>query len=536
MPASYGTRPWSSNPLNWIVWVIAAGVAVLFREVQYLSTRTKTASPSEKAAWTYRALLSSALVVAEFLFLYKVLVRLDNPIALGSSWLVLLLLPRPVPRLPLVVARFLVFTTTMAWLLEGFKYLGTAWPTFEPWTVFASFLCMCSAFVWVVAALRPHHQTRKFDATASSGETSNNQSVKWSNVPTTTLADVGGYARVKEEVRLVAENRFSAKPSPIVRNGILLYGPQGTGKNLLAEATAGECRANFYHVRCPELMRRYIGESSEEIRRVFEWAAVNRPIVLFLDEIDSIGSRKQAQGNGTDSGGGGREFNLVATQLMQSIDQYRQVDGLLIMAATNYLDGLEPTLVRDGRFDAKLRLDLPSEEERKAILAAQLTAFPSHVQELSEIARRTPGWSPARLKGLVERAALATKGNLLEEKHLIEALEHAGGHDRPAVDPVNWEDVVLPARDRCGPAGADRTDGARQSGAIVPAHSHRPDPDRGAGNRQDVDGKAAGVAIESQLLCGDAERYSVRRHRWISAETPRCVCESERTCAIHSVF
>ena len=87
-------------------------------------------------------------------------------------------------------------------------------------------------------------------------------------------------------------------------------------------------------------MRRYIGESSEEIRRVFEWAAVNRPIVLFLDEIDSIGSRKQAQGNGTDSGGGGREFNLVATQLMQSIDQYRQMDGLLIMAATNYLDGL----------------------------------------------------------------------------------------------------------------------------------------------------------------------------------------------------
>ena len=137
--------------------------------------------------------------------------------------------------------------------------------------------------------------------------------------------------------------------------------------------------------------------------------------MLFLDEIDSIGSRKQAQGSGTDPGGGGREYNSVATQLMQSIDQYRQMDGLLIMAATNYLDGLEPTLIRDGRFDAKLRLDLPSEEERKAILAAQLTAFPSRVRDLTEIARRTPGWSPARLKGLVERAALATKGNVIEE-------------------------------------------------------------------------------------------------------------------------
>ena len=168
--------------------------------------------------------------------------------------------------------------------------------------------------------------------------------------------------------------------------------------------------------------------------------------MLFLDEIDSIGSRKQAQGSGTDPGGGGREFNSVATQLMQSIDQYRQMDGLLIMAATNYLDGLEPTLTRDGRFDAKLRLDLPSEEERKAILAAQLKAFPSRVQDLSEIARRTPGWSPARLRGLVERAALATKGNVIEENHLIEALERGGGHDRPALDPVGWEDVVLPAR------------------------------------------------------------------------------------------
>src|SRR5689334_25063576 len=84
---------------------------------------------------------------------------------------------------------------------------------------------------------------------------------------------------------------------------------------------------------------------------------------------------RSEQGHGTDSGGGGREYNSLVTQLMQSIDQYRQMDGFLIVAATNYLDGLEPTLIRDGRFDARIRLDLPSESERAEILTAQLRKF-----------------------------------------------------------------------------------------------------------------------------------------------------------------
>ena len=92
-------------------------------------------------------------------------------------------------------------------------------------------------------------------------------------------------------------------------------------KNLLAEATAGEFGVNFYHVRCPELVGQNTGSGAERVRGVFETAATNRPIVLFLDEIDSIGSRKQEQGHGTDSGGGGREYNSLVTQLMQSIDQ-----------------------------------------------------------------------------------------------------------------------------------------------------------------------------------------------------------------------
>ncbi len=194
---------------------------------------------------------------------------------------------------------------------------------------------------------------------------------------------MGGAARIKDEIRIIAENRFGKNAAGVVRNGILLHGPQGTGKNLLAEATAGEFRVNFHHVRCPELMGVNIGSTSAEIRRLFEWAAAHRPIVLFLDEIDSIGSRKQPHGSGTDAGGGGREYNTVTTQLMQSIDRYRTVDGMLVMAATNHLDGMEPTLIREGRFDAKLRLDLPDEEGRKAILTAQLARAAWRKHDLS---------------------------------------------------------------------------------------------------------------------------------------------------------
>lgn len=194
-----------------------------------------------------------------------------------------------------------------------------------------------------------------------------------------------------------------------------------------------------------ELIGVNIGSTSIEIRRVFEWAAANRPIVLFLDEIDSVGSRKQTQGIGSDAGGGGREYNTVTTQLMQSIDRYRNLDGLLLVAATNFLDGLEPTLVRDGRFDSKLRLDMPNEEARKEILTAILRGVRSEVADVAQVARRTSGWSPARLKSLVDRATLLSEGQPVSHHHLIDALETSGGTDRPALETVDWNDVVLPA-------------------------------------------------------------------------------------------
>jgi transitional endoplasmic reticulum ATPase len=295
--------------------------------------------------------------------------------------------------------------------------------------------------IWAFLAFRSSSPR----ATVSVGRVESVTAGATANMPKTSFQDVGGLLRIKNEIRLVAENRLRHNRSGVTRNGILLYGPQGTGKNLIAEATAGEYRVGFQHVRCPELIGVHIGSTAAEIRRVFESAYQCRPVVLFLDEIDSIGSRKQAQGNGTDAGGAGREYNAVTTQLMQSIDQSRQWDGFLLMAATNLLDGLEPTLIREGRFDAKLRLDLPDANEREEILRTLVGRHRALTGVLTDLARRTPGWSPARLKSLVDRALLGARGVALTEKHLLAALEASGGADRPNSERVAWDDVVLPA-------------------------------------------------------------------------------------------
>jgi transitional endoplasmic reticulum ATPase len=298
--------------------------------------------------------------------------------------------------------------------------------------------------VWALAGFRRQHPRLTISATSGTEVAASVPVDAERNVPRITFSSVGGGDLAKREIRLTAANRFAGGKPQVVRNGVLLYGPQGTGKNLLAAATAGEFGVNFYHVRCPELLSVGVGSTAGEIRRVFESAALHRPAVLFLDEIDAIGSRKQPQGIGTDAGGGGREYNAVTTQLMQSIDRYRSLDGLLIMAATNSLDGLEPTLIRDGRFDLKLRLDLPNQAEREAILTSMLKTGAHAATAIAEISRRTPGWSPARLRALIDRTILQAGGRPVTDEDILAALEESGGNDRPQVEVVNWDDVVLP--------------------------------------------------------------------------------------------
>ena len=452
MPRFVFTSPWS-----WLAYrvgsLVRVGVTGMAAEFRHLTERTRISSQIEKSAWMFRCVTSCVLVGAAGWLCMSLLPlgSVQTVIAAAISWSVLFFLPRPTPRIPLFGARLIVAGTTSGLLQRVVELVldnggsGAAdwkFPLLAVW-----FLIVIALLFWAISALFRRHASVTVQAVSGQARANSGTSGPdhWSNIPQTRLRDVGGVTRAKQDVLAIAANRLGRQRTTVIQNGILLYGPQGTGKNLLAEATAGEFGVNFYHVRCPELVGQNTGSGAERVRGVFETASTNRPIVLFLDEIDSIGSRKQEQGHGTDSGGGGREYNSLVTQLMQSIDQYRQMDGLLIVAATNYLDGLEPTLIRDGRFDARIRLDLPNESERVEVLTAQLRKFPWKNHDLTAIAKRTPGWSPARLKSLVDRAALCAQEKVIEERHVIEALESTGGRDQGPLEPVGWDDVVLPA-------------------------------------------------------------------------------------------
>lgn len=450
MPQFVFTGPWSWLSYR-IGWLLGAGASKAGREAEYLSRRVRASTSSDRSAWLTRCVVSVILVAVDGLACTYLLPRglAQTLVAAAISWVVLYSLPAPWVRLPLAGARLIVAAATsgtLQRLAEFYFEVGGASASSWKFPILAVwFLVVSAMLVWSVAAL---FRTKKvLEAGTANGGGDSRQAVaigEWSNIPRLRMESVGGLSTPKREVLAIAANRLVKNRTTVVQNGILLYGPQGTGKNLLAEATAGEFGVNFYHVRCPELVGQNTGSGAERIRGAFEAAASNRPMVLFLDEIDSIGSRKQVQSNGTDAGGGGREYNSLVTQLMQSIDQYRQTDGLLIIAATNYLDGLEPTLIRDGRFDARIRLDLPNESERKEILAALLRPARWKHHDLSAIARRTPGWSPARLKSLTDRAALLAQGKWIEERHLVDALESSGGRDQGHMEPVAWTDVVLP--------------------------------------------------------------------------------------------
>ena len=240
--------------------------------------------------------------------------------------------------------------------------------------------------------------------------------------PLTTFADVGGLAEVKDVLRetvmwpLSYERLFEAtNTSP--PSGILLYGPPGTGKTLLARAIAGESEVNFVHVAGPELIDKYVGESEKAIREVFDRARQTAPTIVFFDEIDALAGRRGGEDDVTER---------VVSQLLTELDGLQDNPNLIVLAATNRYEALDPALLRPGRLETHVEVPLPDREARRAILAVHADGKPlDGGVDLDALAERTEGRSGADLEALVRQSSLRAIREAAAERGPAAANERA---------------------------------------------------------------------------------------------------------------
>jgi cell division protease FtsH len=224
--------------------------------------------------------------------------------------------------------------------------------------------------------------------------------------PRTTFADVAGYEGVKLEIREVVDflrsaNRFKEIGAKIPK-GVLLVGPPGTGKTLLARAVAGEAGVPFLSVTGSDFMEMFVGVGASRVRDLFQTARKQAPAIIFIDEIDSIGRKR-----GAGLGGGHDEREQTLNQMLAEMDGFEAAEGVVMMAATNRPDILDPALLRPGRFDRQIVVPLPDLEERLPILAVHCKDKRVDPDvDLTVVARGTPGMSGADLANLVNEAAL----------------------------------------------------------------------------------------------------------------------------------
>ena len=295
--------------------------------------------------------------------------------------------------------------------------------------------------------------------------------------PKTTFADVAGVDEAIEELQEVKEYlsnpaKFQAMGAKIPR-GVLLFGPPGTGKTLLARAVAGEAGVPFYSISGSDFVEMFVGVGAARVRDLFEQAKQSAPAIVFIDEIDAVGRHR-----GAGLGGGHDEREQTLHQLLVEMDGFDQRTAVILMAATNRPDILDPALLRPGRFDRHVTIDRPDLEGRKAILKvhARGKPFDDNVQ-LDIVAKRTPGFTGADLANVINEAALLSarwgkkaismkeveeaidrvlagperKGRVMSEREKRVIAYHEGGHALvahilPNTDPVHTISVVSRGR------------------------------------------------------------------------------------------
>ena len=261
--------------------------------------------------------------------------------------------------------------------------------------------------------------------------------------------DVGGMNELKREVAetigLMLEHPDDAERYGIEWNGVLLHGPPGVGKTFFARAIAGEYDLRMIHVSTGDLVAGIQGQTARNIEKAFETARSNLPCLLFFDEFDSVAQRRDSSPD--------QEARRTVNQLLTSLETHRDERRLLVMAATNSIEHLDPAVIRPGRFDRHIRIDLPDAEARREILLTELDDRPAEPDiELDELVRRTEGMTPAAISKVVDTGALevfkqaATSGDQLQlsEEDLLRAVARFGGEDRPMVEQWNWDSLILP--------------------------------------------------------------------------------------------
>jgi cell division protease FtsH len=399
------------------------------------------------------------------------------------------------------------------------------------------------------------------------------------DMPKTTFADVAGCDEAIEELGEIKEflqepAKFQAVGAKIPK-GVLLYGSPGTGKTLLARAVAGEAGVPFYSISGSDFVEMFVGVGASRVRDLFEQAKENAPAIVFIDEIDAVGRHR-----GTGMGGGHDEREQTLNQLLVEMDGFDVRGGVILIAATNRPDVLDPALLRPGRFDRQIQVDAPDLAGREQILKVHSRGKPLATDvNLVSVARRTPGFSGADLANVLNEAALLTarnNGKLITNESLDEAIDrviagpqrrtrlmsekeklitayHEGGHALvaaalPGNDPVHKITIlprgralgytmVLPEEDKYSQPRSQMLDqlaymlGGRAAEELI---FH--DPTTGAGN--DIE-KATNVAramvtqwgfsdVLGTVAYGENEQevflgHSVSRTQNISEETARII-------------
>ncbi len=366
------------------------------------------------------------------------------------------------------------------------------------------------------------------------------------DMPKTTFGDVAGCDEAVEELGEIKEflqepAKFQAVGAKIPK-GVLLYGPPGTGKTLLARAVAGEAGVPFYSISGSDFVEMFVGVGASRVRDLFEQAKENAPAIVFIDEIDAVGRHR-----GAGMGGGHDEREQTLNQLLVEMDGFDVRGGVILIAATNRPDVLDPALLRPGRFDRQIQVDAPDLSGRHKILQVHARGKPlAPGIDLLAVARRTPGFTGADLENVLNEAALLTarsnlklisnemldeaidrviagpqrRTRLMSEKEKLITAYHEGGHALvaaalPGNDPVHKITIlprgralgytmILPDSDKYSQTRSEMLDAlAYMMGGRAAEEMVFHDPTTGAGN--DIE-KATAVARAMVTQYGMTDR------------------------------